>query len=215
MARDINPYIGIHNKVRGKTRIVRKFVWWKRLEGKTKILETTYILQRCLPNQFAIETGNNSKEYLEWYDVRFTHRPTLYIKCDCGNELTTSGSFVSDNEQGVTYRCTDCKSYSLWDFDIAPVPVKLNRTYVDGIWVRPCVGCGYCCIQTNCGAYPGSISECPALIWDQDKQRHFCKLCLLPGKEGEDYKRNLSIGKGCCSNLNTWRNNIIDRTNTK
>ena len=213
MALDINPYIGIHNKVRGKTRVIKRFVWWKKLEGELKFLQTAYILQRCLPNQFAIDTASTSKKYLEWYDVRYTYEPTLFIKCDCGNELTTSGSFVSDNEQGVTYQCTDCRNYSLWNFDIAPVPVKSDRIFIDGVWVKPCVGCGYCCITANCGAF--STPECPALIWDQDKQRHFCKLCLLPGKIGKDFRDSLYIGKGCCSNLNTWRNNIINRTNTK
>lgn len=52
------------------------------------------------------------------------------VYCDCGNELTTTNSFVSDEgEQGknvVTYRCSHCEQESKWNFDLAPAPIKIK-----------------------------------------------------------------------------------------
>lgn len=39
----------------------------------------------------------------------------------CHNELVGSKSFVSDTDEGVTYKCTTCGCKSLWWFD-DPVP---------------------------------------------------------------------------------------------
>jgi transcription elongation factor Elf1 len=43
----------------------------------------------------------------------------------CSNELISSGSFISD-EDIVTYKCTECNEISMWNFDIAPVPILLE-----------------------------------------------------------------------------------------
>ncbi len=126
MAINIHPYPGIHKKVYNKTRIVRRFIWWKKLEGKLKILSTAYILQRCLKNQIGMETFNSvSQKCLDWYDVRFTYEPCTFLKCNCGNELITSGSFITESDNEVIYRCTDCKEFSIWDFG-APIPIQLK-----------------------------------------------------------------------------------------
>lgn len=58
--------------------------------------------------------------------MEFTPKPRLFLKCDCGNELITSGSFIFDTTKNVRYRCTDCKKESLWNFDIAPVPIYMR-----------------------------------------------------------------------------------------
>lgn len=123
MANDIHPYPGIHNKFLNKTRIVRRFIWFLELKGKRKFLTTAYILQICLANQY--------KSGLDWYDDEYTSEPTTFLKCDCGNELTTSGSFVSETAEGVTYQCTDCRKLSLWDFDSVPVPIQLKPDIKD------------------------------------------------------------------------------------
>ena len=125
--RDIHPYPGIHNKVLNKTRIIRQFIWWKKLEGKWKFLGTAYILQQCLANEYRTD--------IDWYDVEYTSEPTTFLKCNCGNELITSGSFISDDEKGVRYICTDCRKESWWDFDSAPVAFEMigPRLSIEGI----------------------------------------------------------------------------------
>jgi len=44
----------------------------------------------------------------------------------CKNELVGSASFVSDTDEGVTYKCTTCGRKSLWWFD-DPVPILLKH----------------------------------------------------------------------------------------
>ena len=132
MRNNIHPYPGIHNKILNKTRIVRRFIWWLELEGKWKFFSTACILQRCLKNEIGIAVSDSvSKRCLDWYDVEYISEPTTFLKCDCGNELTTSGSFVSDTAEGVTYQCTDCKDLSLWDFDSAPVAIQIKPSIKD------------------------------------------------------------------------------------
>lgn len=85
-------------------------------------------------------------------------------------------------------------------------------------YAQPCVGCGYCCTTSVCivGVIHLSLSPtdarlpCPALEFRDG--RHWCG--LIDKFEGEDKKlitELLSIGAGCCSSLNTWRNEIKDR----
>lgn len=82
-----------------------------------------------------------------------------------------------------------------------------------------CVGCGFCCLKAPCiiaVRLYGPISKCPLLIWDKEKKRHLCKLCILPGELGERYRKELYIGEGCCCSLcNDWRDNIQDRTGSE
>jgi len=78
--------------------------------------------------------------------------------------------------------------------------------------VKPCVGCGYCCIKTPCGAsrrlYPNA-TVCPELIWVDN--RYECGLMKLPGLVGEAYRKELYAGEGCCCGLNSWRQDIKKR----
>ena len=90
-----------------------------------------------------------------------------------------------------------------------------NRVLVDGILVKPCIGCGFCCIKSKCGASPEKdppTPTCPSLIWYEKDKRYYCNLCLTPGEEGNSYKKNLYINAGCCCNLNSWRNDVKKRT---
>jgi len=81
--------------------------------------------------------------------------------------------------------------------------------------IKSCVGCGYCCLKTPCEAarrlYPG-VTECPQLEWDESEGRYFCGLMRLPGLIGEGYRKELYAGAGCCSNLNSWRNDVKKRS---
>ena len=86
------------------------------------------------------------------------------------------------------------------------------RVLIDGIMVSPCVGCGYCCIQAPCDVsrrvYGSGIRDCPALKWNNE--RYICELCTKDIL-GERYREELFVGKGCCSNLNSWRREVIPR----
>jgi len=91
----------------------------------------------------------------------------------------------------------------------------IKDTFVDDIGIiRDCIGCGFCCTKAKCEAgqrlYP-SADICPALKWNG--YRHVCDLMMIPGKLGNQYKKELHAGEGCCSNLNSWRNEpLVDRT---
>jgi len=77
--------------------------------------------------------------------------------------------------------------------------------------VRDCVGCGFCCRKSPCWVafrVYGPVSECPGLIWDEEKERWFCDLCRKPGIIGERYRKELYVGEGCCCGLNSDRQNI-------
>ena len=79
-----------------------------------------------------------------------------------------------------------------------------------------CVGCGYCCIQAPCAValrVYGPVDECPALTWEVDRYR--CKLALLPGSLGENFRKELVIGTGCSSSLNDWRRDVRPRPRPK
>lgn len=140
---ELHPYSGIHRKVYGKGRIIKKFVWFKRLRNRLKILQTAYIRQKCLKNQIGLGIGyltvssptkEKNEKYLDWYDVDWAEKPTLFLKCiNCENELISSGSFISDDENGVKYKCTDCGRISIWNFDILAVPVEIT----DGKYPSP------------------------------------------------------------------------------
>lgn len=69
-----------------------------------------------------------------------------------------------------------------------------------------CVGCGYCCETATCslGVFYGSRSSpCDFLIFED--RRYWCRL-FLAGAEGSD---QLYIGAGCCSSLNSKRQDYI------
>ena len=77
---------------------------------------------------------------------------------------------------------------------------------------QPCVGCGYCCMKTPCDAsrrlYPGA-TICPQLFWVLD--RYECGLMKIAGLVGEGYREELAAGEGCCSSLNSWRQDVKPR----
>lgn len=55
--------------------------------------------------------------------VLYKQAQSTFCYCpNCNNELCGSDSFVSDNRNGVTYKCSLCHCKSLWDFDIFPAP---------------------------------------------------------------------------------------------
>ena len=90
----------------------------------------------------------------------------------------------------------------------------MSEIFIDGIKVKPCIGCGFCCIKAKCAAGQRlyrSSDICNALIWSKEKNRYYCDLMQLPGNLGFTYKKELFAGEGCCSSLNSWRQNVIKR----
>jgi hypothetical protein len=76
-----------------------------------------------------------------------------------------------------------------------------------------CVGCGYCCKAAPCVAavHRGRVSadgECLELVFDGERYR--CNYILDPPAEGEEWwRRQLCVGAGCCSNLNSEREKYL------
>lgn len=62
-----------------------------------------------------------------------------FIYCECGNEMCSDKSFISDtydekNDNHVNYKCQKCGKEYDYNFDIAPVPIdwnELNKGEVD------------------------------------------------------------------------------------
>ena len=80
--------------------------------------------------------------------------------------------------------------------------------------MKQCVGCGFCCLKAPCEAsvrlYKGA-EQCPQLIWTGPVNRYLCGLMTLPEPLGESYRKELYANTGCCSGLNSWRNDVKNR----
>jgi len=67
-------------------------------------------------------------------------------------------------------------------------------------------------MKTPCDAsrrlYPG-VTICPQLLWIID--RYECGLMKIDGLVGEGYRKELYAGAGCCSGLNSWRQDVKPR----
>lgn len=86
-----------------------------------------------------------------------------------------------------------------------------------------CIGCGYCCRKAPCHLAVQAFFEwtkidlntlnahliweehgCPSLEWDGERWR--CGLFVHADKELQPViGESLSLGEGCCANLNTYR----------
>ncbi|MCM0756816.1 hypothetical protein M7784_16400 [Desulfovibrio aminophilus] len=76
----------------------------------------------------------------------------------------------------------------------------------------PCVGCGWCCLDTQCGVshgLHGYLPRCPELFWDEAEGRYVCLLIRDP-RPGVDLTE-LREGRGCCAPLNPWRAWVVSR----
>jgi len=75
----------------------------------------------------------------------------------------------------------------------------------------PCVGCGFCCLKLPCFAAWCQDwvkhTRCIKLDWDEEANRYWC----TAAKSSNLFAKDLYIGEGCTSNLNTWRNDVKDR----
>ncbi|MBW2673560.1 MAG: hypothetical protein JRD89_09130 [Deltaproteobacteria bacterium] len=82
---------------------------------------------------------------------------------------------------------------------------------INGREVPACIGCGYCCSKTPCpfGATRyGAGAPCGGLV--ERDGRHWCRAVLeAKGEKRQWLKRNLYIGEGCCSPLNSRRGALL------
>ena len=76
--------------------------------------------------------------------------------------------------------------------------------------IVPCVGCGYCCRTAMCAVgariFGNTPGLCPALKYAEG--RYWCDLCNEKSLVANRYRRELYIGEGCCSQLNSDRQSI-------
>jgi len=90
---------------------------------------------------------------------------------------------------------------------LAPVAFRI-------MYVTPCIGSGFCCKKAPCEASLrayGNHTRCPGLAWDESQTKYVCRLMQLPGKLGENYRKELYAGEGCCANIgNTHRKDIAE-----
>ncbi len=78
---------------------------------------------------------------------------------------------------------------------------------------KPCVGCGWCCLQDPCMESHrryGYMRRCPDIIWDEEAGRYLCGLMLNP-ETAEQFKRSQHAGEGCYAPLNSWRDDVRNR----
>lgn len=56
---------------------------------------------------------------------KYTQHTFCY--CDCGNELVSNHKSVADNDGVVEYICGKCGKKTVWLFDIAPAPIRVDN----------------------------------------------------------------------------------------
>jgi|WetSurMetagenome_2_1015567.scaffolds.fasta_scaffold05374_4 hypothetical protein len=92
-----------------------KWIEWYVYDGKKKI---TRRLLESLCRKLDISVSNHRDKSTE---------KKLFLYCKCGNELISSGSFVSDSydkdwNNHVLFKCSKCGKEFDYDFDV-PVPI--------------------------------------------------------------------------------------------
>jgi len=56
------------------------------------------------------------------------NKQSCFCYClECNNELCGTNSFVSDFNGIVTYECSKCEVVSQFDFNVAPVPILIEK----------------------------------------------------------------------------------------
>ena len=71
----------------------------------------------------------------EYFQYKLNNRQPkqmTFIYCDCGNDLCSDGSFISDSydenkDNHVLYKCKKCGKEHDYNFDIAPAPVNWKK----------------------------------------------------------------------------------------
>ena len=75
---------------------------------------------------------------------------------------------------------------------------KIRREFLENPPPHPCVGCGYCCLKSQCYYSIDLFGEvagvCPSLVYNGERYR-----CAQVGNPRLKYE--VGIGAGCCSPL--------------
>ena len=100
--------------------------------------------------------------------------------------------------------------------EVSEIPYRIQNIMVGRMWV----GSGYCCHKAACtegvAAHPDyKGGPCPSLRWVQflasseGVGRHLCGLIVdADGAEADRLRKSIGVGEGCCSPLNSWRNDV-------
>lgn len=77
--------------------------------------------------------------------------------------------------------------------------------------VKPCVGCGYCCMTAMCIHGYMLLKKvevpCPLLFWSEEQNRYLCRKAIVD----KNFAKAIGVGAGCCSPLNSWRKDVRRR----
>lgn len=90
--------------------------------------------------------------------------------------------------------------------------VHRDATHGAFLTCQHCVGCGWCCLDTQCGVshlLHGYVPRCPELLWDNASHRYICRL-IRDTPPGVDLTE-LRAGMGCCAPLHGWHNDVRQR----
>jgi hypothetical protein len=91
------------------------------------------------------------------------------------------------------------------------LPEILKKEGIQKRVPHECVGCGYCCLKAPCGyevmTHGYNNKRCPELYWDESNNRYKCKAA----EKDPEVAKNLYIGEGCCSNMNSYRKEVKRR----
>ena len=83
----------------------------------------------------------------------------------------------------------------------------MYKEKLDGLMIKPCIGCGYCCLKAPCtvGVTRFNLTKmterCPGLLWSNEDKRYWCQI----------YRFIPTIDCGCSSTLSGWRTNVKER----
>lgn len=91
--------------------------------------------------------------------------------------------------------------------------VTEHRT-LDGIYIRPCVGSGFCCIKVPCGygKWNADKSACAHLLPPNEIGQRLCSRYDWIVKNVPDFQYYPAFGAGCSSAMfNTLRDAVIKK----
>ena len=92
----------------------------------------------------------------------------------------------------------------------------MKLAVIDGREVAPCIGSGFCCKKAPCWVglrVHGPVAPCPSLVFKDE--RYWCgEILKADGAEEQALMDDLSVGAGCCANLNSDRMVMLLRSSS-
>lgn len=94
------------------------------------LLKFKLIRKLLQPNTY-VKVGNNWINYKNYTNGKVTDVDGIWynqIFCSCGNILSHSKSYISEDDNGVAYyECTNCSEKQHWNLDIMPGAIKCDE----------------------------------------------------------------------------------------